>query len=154
WAWATGVTADCGCFGGWVKREPREAFFEDLFLVAVLGAAWILGGRETGESNRKHLRLAAVVAATLLGIAVIGVSANRAAQSNDPTVRLQGKEKNLFASVNISDLPNDVKKGVQLVALIDTGCDHCQESVPTLNERFDKQGDLPPLCAVCPNEPK
>ena len=34
YAWATGVTDDCGCFGSWIERTPQEAMLEDLFFFA------------------------------------------------------------------------------------------------------------------------
>ena len=68
WAWHTGATADCGCFGAWVKRTPQQALLEDLFMLAGLTAAWVLNRREAiGHSS---LKLAAVVMATILGLGV------------------------------------------------------------------------------------
>lgn len=49
------------------------------------------------------------------------------------------------------ELPVDLRRGYYLVALIDTNCDHCQQSVPAFNRLVDKQGSLPPLVAICPN---
>ena len=39
YAWATGATESCGCFGPW-KRTPGEAFVEDLVLLALADWAW------------------------------------------------------------------------------------------------------------------
>ncbi|MBC8461613.1 MAG: hypothetical protein H8D67_26860, partial [Deltaproteobacteria bacterium] len=34
WAWLTGATEDCGCFGHWLKRTPGEAVLGNLILLA------------------------------------------------------------------------------------------------------------------------
>lgn len=151
WAWYTGATADCGCFGSWVKRTPAEAFLEDLVLLFATCAAWMLSRHE--PVKLRPLRLGAVVAAMIAGLAMTAVASNSERQSSDPLARLQAQasQPSPFKDLKISGLTTDVLRGVHLVALIDTGCEHCQASVPALNQLSAQLNGSPSLVALCMN---
>ncbi len=72
-------------------------------------------------------------------------------QSSDPVVRLQVTQPNPFQNIVVSGLNVDLQKGLQVVVLMDTGCDHCQASVPRFNEIFEQSTIFPPLTAICSN---
>ncbi|MBL8150826.1 MAG: hypothetical protein JNN15_12950 [Blastocatellia bacterium] len=149
WAWATGATVDCGCFGRWAERTPATAIVEDIFISAGLVAAWILHRKEL--PTYQLARLISVIAVLTIGVAISVVKSLSPEQSSDPAIRLQVIDPVLFRSIKISGLEGSeaINQGTALVALIDTGCDHCQASVPTLNERFSQ--NLVPLFVLCPN---
>ena len=151
WAWATGATADCGCFGSWVKRTPAQAFIEDLVLLGAAVAAWSLSKQE--PTRRRRLRALAVGVAMAVGLTLTALASRSPRQSADPAVRLlaQVPEQRPFASLAASDLPADLGRGSHLVALIDTGCDHCRASMPALNRLAGLSEGLPAVAALCPN---
>jgi hypothetical protein len=152
WAWATGATADCGCFGSWVERTPAQAFLEDVLLLLATCAAWLLTRYE--PARFRSLRLGAVTMALMAGLIVTALASNSQRQSSDPARRLeaQSEQQHPFQTLAISDLSADVSQGFYLIALLDTGCDHCQASVPALNQLMARLDGAPPLVALCPNQ--
>jgi uncharacterized membrane protein YphA (DoxX/SURF4 family) len=149
WAWYSGATTDCGCFGSWVNHTPQQALKFDLALLGGLITAQLLSRKEL--LCHQGMRLALVLLAVVAGLGTAGFASMNPKQSSDPVVRLQASQPDLFKSVTFSDLPVDIKKGTYLFVVLDTGCDHCQANVPNFNELFDKQAGLVPLMAVCPN---
>lgn len=150
WAWASGSTADCGCFGSWVQRTPAEAFAEDLAMLGALVAAWFLHRRE--PLNYSRLRLGLVATAAVAGLAVTGWSSQHPSQSSDPNVRQQARETpNPFSKLHVALLTEDLAKGTHLIALIDTGCAHCQAAVPSFNQLMVQTKNNPPFVALCSN---
>lgn len=152
WAWYSGATADCGCFGEWVKRTPQQALMEDLLMFGGLIAAMALNRRE--PTRLPMLRLAAVVVAAIVGLGITAIKSGSPTQSSDPVARLEARQPNLFNSLTISDMPVDIRYGDYLVIVMDTGCDHCQASVPAINKLYQQQRELASLIALCPNTPE
>lgn len=152
WAWSTGATTDCGCFGSWVKRTPAQAFLEDLLLLFATGAAWMLTRHE--PVRFRPLRLGVVATAVIAGLAMTAVASNSQRQSNDPVARLQAQaaQDSPFKNLVVSGLTTDVLRGLHLVALIDTGCEHCQASIPALNQLSAQLNGSPSLAALCSNK--
>lgn len=150
WAWITGSAEDCGCFGAAVKRTPLEALLEDLILMAGLAAAYLLDRRE--NTTLLMQRYIALMLLTLAGMGFAVYENSRLEKSADAGIRLQIKSKALFQGLKVEDLEiGDITKGVFLVALIDTGCDHCQAAVPELNGLSGGKDGLPRMFALCPN---
>lgn len=149
WAWASGATEDCGCFGSWVKRTPAEAFAEDAVMLAALMGAWFLYCLEARTLLR--LRLGLISAAVLTGLLVTGWASQSARQSSDPIVRLQAEPQSPFQDLVIALTPTDLMKGTHLVVLMDTGCSHCQAAVPKFNALIAQNKNTPPLLALCSN---
>ncbi len=155
WAWVTGSAEDCGCFGTAVKRTPAEALIEDLILMSGLAAAYLLDRRE--NTTLLMHRYVLLMLLTLAGVGFAVYENSKAEKSADAGIRLQIKSKALFQDLKIEDLPleiGDITKGVFLVALIDTGCDHCQAAVPELNGLSGGKNGLPKMVALCPNTSK
>jgi uncharacterized membrane protein YphA (DoxX/SURF4 family) len=153
WSWYTGSTANCGCFGSKFQHSPKEAFIFDAILLGFLIATQILAWKKMKESiSNQSWKLIIVIATVVLGLGVSTYASFSPKQSSDPVLRLQVTEPNLFENIAISDLDNiDIRKGTQIVVLMDTGCDHCQANVPNFNQIFDDSANLAPLAAVCPN---
>ncbi len=154
WAWQSGATEDCGCFGSWVKRTPAEAFTEDLLMLGATSLAWWLR-RHHIEVETGRWRAAAVALSLLIGISVTTFASNSARQSSDPIERMkaQASPPNILEGVTVEGIDSDLRTGTRVLALIDTGCNHCQESVPELNRLA---GELRPreipLVALCSNK--
>lgn len=147
WAWCTGVTEDCGCFGSWVKRSPSGAMIEDLFIVGALFLAW--PGRDYHTSSVPIIRPLIVIMSLIAGIILPVVY-------GPPVQELLGIEKgdvtsdkNLFS---IQDLENiDLKNGSFLFVLMGTDCSHCRDSVKDFN-RIARNDNLPEVIALSPDE--
>ncbi|MFN6202530.1 MAG: MauE/DoxX family redox-associated membrane protein [Acidobacteriota bacterium] len=152
WAWFTGSTADCGCFGSWVKRTPAEAFAEDLAMLMVTGLAWGLHRLET--DSLAPWRAATVALSIFIGLSVTVYASNSPRQSDDPLQRLNASanQPRVLGGLVVQDLSLRVDEGRRVVALIDTGCEHCQASVPELNRLHrELQSRQIPLVVLCSN---
>lgn len=151
WAWATGATENCGCFGSWAKRTPAQAMTEDVLMLAAIVGAWFLYRGEPARFRR--FRLGIVAVALLTGITLTVIASNSVRQSADPLARLQAQSQqpSPFDGLAVEGLQLKLSDGDRLVALIDTGCTHCQASVPALNQVATQTGKFPPLVALCSN---
>lgn len=151
WAWHTGATEDCGCFGSWLKRTPAEAFAEDFVMLLAIGSAWYLSRHE--PVRFRSARIALVNAAVVASLALTGMSSTSERQSSDPTVRLksQGGGVNIIQGVDIQGIAENTAAGWKTLVLMDTGCTHCQQSVPALNDLGSTISGYSPLIALCSN---
>ncbi len=154
WAWYSGSTEDCGCFGSWAKRTPAEAFLEDLWMLVMIAGAWVLSRRE--PIRFRVWRFGAVAASILAAVAVTAVASGSDRQSADPLVRLKAGSpaKKEFAGLKISGLDADLERGNWLVMLMDTGCSHCQQSIPEVNRLAGVQDLGAAVVALCSNSQK
>lgn len=157
WSWATGSTENCGCFGSKLKHSPKEAFIFDLILIVALAITQFLSWRKNKESNNQNSnptwKLISVALSIILGLSIATYASFSPKQSSDPVLRLSVSQPNPFQNITISGLNVDLQKGLQVVILMDTGCDHCQTNVPKFNEIFDSSSTLPPITAICSNNP-
>ncbi len=132
---------DCGCFGSQVKRSPKEALLEDsLMLLVTVVSGWLVwkpGPTEPGLRPRRWRGLVVLLCALfgLLTPLAFGFP-------------LGGSD---WSQVKVSGTTVNVATGERLVALIDTECSHCQESVPKLNAYVGVR-DFPTFVALCSNE--
>jgi hypothetical protein len=147
WAWLTGTTTDCGCFGSWLKRTTGQAAFEGLIMLAVTIIAWI--GIPHSQVSNTRTKAWAVAVASLIGLllpAVSGFSVSRISLSEAKTAEID------FRQLQIQNLyPIDLKHGMYLVVLMDTDCLHCQEGVEQLNG-LARQPNVPPIIALFMNK--
>ena len=145
WAWLTGVTEDCGCYGAWLKQTPGQALVGDLVLLAATAIAW--AGCRHVQAPQTRTKAWAVTIACLSGLALPVVfgfptSAINRVQSNGP----------LIGPIEVHGVGDvDLNKGEYLVVLMGMECFHCQEAIPDLNILCDAP-DLPPLIALCTSE--
>ncbi len=147
WAWVTGVTKDCGCFGAWVRRTPGEAVIEDMVLIAALFPAWIGHGRSPARGKR--VRLLVVIATGLTGL-ILPVAFGFPISTISPKHPDQ-----MDITRDLSEIQGpgrtDLKHGTYLLILLDTGCLHCQESVEEIN-LLGEEPDVPPLIGLSSND--
>jgi peroxiredoxin len=143
WAWITGVTEDCGCFGSWVKRSPSGAMIEDLVMLGILFLSW--PGRNYQPGGGSRLKPFIVIAALLAGIILPVVLGT-------PVKELVGigkgegaSDADLFKAQGLQDV--DLKKGSFMFVIIGTDCSHCRDSVEDFN-RLAKRTDLPKVIGL------
>jgi uncharacterized membrane protein YphA (DoxX/SURF4 family) len=157
WSWATGSTENCGCFGSKLKHSPKEAFIFDSILLLALVITQFFEWQRTKDNKAKELtqtwKLVAVSLSLILGLSVATYASFSPKQSSDPVLRLTVTQPNPFQNIAVSLLNVDLQKGLQVVVLMDTGCDHCQANVPKFNDIFQASESLPQLTALCTNSP-
>jgi uncharacterized membrane protein YphA (DoxX/SURF4 family) len=160
WSWYSGSTENCGCFGSKMKHSPKEAFIFDGVLVIALVITQLLNWQRDkdsktsqGSGNNQTWKLATVIVSIVLGLGVATYASFSPKQSADPIIRLNVTQPNPFQNVVVSGLTVDLQKGLQVVVLMDTACDHCQANVPQFNEIFEQPTNFPPLTAICSNSP-
>ncbi|MCS7079189.1 MAG: hypothetical protein NZ585_03950 [Chloracidobacterium sp.] len=146
WVLAAGIPVeDCGCFGSQLKRSPKEALLEDgVMLMVTLIAGWLVRGTgvphpavpRSGPAAQWRVGVVTLCAAFgLMTPLAFGFP-------------LGGSD---WSKVKVSGVTTNIATGERLVALIDTECSHCQESVPKLNAYVGVK-DFPLFVALCPNE--
>jgi hypothetical protein len=145
YAWLTGATEHCGCYGPWLQFTPGHALVENLIFLTATAISW--KGQHYVQASQTPTKAWAVTIACLCGLVLpmaFGIptlSINRV-QSNEPLIgpiQIHGSE----------DL--DLNQGVYLIVLMGTDCLHCQEAVPDLNMLAERP-DLPPIIALCTSE--
>jgi hypothetical protein len=140
YAWQSGSLADCGCMP-WMTRTPKEAFFEDLALLGLVGwALWGQRGRRAPDTPLKLAVVTVALAAALVVPGVMGLAGPRPGVAGEA-----GSEA--FRTMKLEEAPADLSRGEHLVLLMSTECAHCQESVPKVNE-LAADARLPKLVAV------
>ncbi|MDA0337970.1 MAG: thioredoxin family protein, partial [bacterium] len=143
-AWQQEAQIDCGCFGTLTERTPGEALLEDLFMLALLLAAWRWGTtRWTASSWPSAPRLvmgAGVVALGLLVLRFAPESERVASSDLQPGVRLTDIELKGLEGVDLSE-------GAYLVEVFSPRCGRCKAAVPKLNDWADTPG-LPQIIAL------
>ena len=144
WAWGTGVTEDCGCFGQWSSRSPGQAFIEDLVLLLLLFLAWF-----HADYKKSPVKLAAVIAALLIPFGLpfaFGFSFN--------SMIIPGAEGPPVEPLPIlSGEVVDWSGSPYLIELMSTDCLHCQQSVMDVNILADTPG-APPVMAMTYDSPE
>lgn len=136
WAWITGVTEDCGCFGSWVKRSPAGAMIEDLLITGALFLAW--PGRDCRENKSSRIRPAIVTLSLFAGIS-LPIAYGGPVQDLLGIERGWGAaDKDIFSVQGIEDI--DPKNGSFLFVLVGTDCSHCRDSVRDFNRLAGKEG--------------
>lgn len=146
WAWFSGTTEACGCFGAWLERTPGEAALEDLVLLALTALAWV--GFRRLQVSQARWKTGAVLSACIIGLALpaaLGFPFSGIQQSSSGA----GETKLGGFAVQGLDRPA-LNSGTYLIVVMDTGCDHCQETIPELNMLAETPG-LPPIVGLCVN---
>ncbi|MBN1105218.1 MAG: hypothetical protein JXL84_17525 [Deltaproteobacteria bacterium] len=147
WAWLSGATDECGCYGAWLKTTPAQALIENLVFFALTLASWKTYRPKLHQNGKKLAWAVSVACAVGLVLPMLSgfpISAMVRPESSDIMVE-RVKE------VHVSGLRDvDLSRGDYLVVLIGTDCAHCKELLPQLDE-LAAQKDLPPMIALGKN---
>ena len=146
WAWYTGATDDCGCFGSWVERTPGEAMLEDVFLMGALLFGWVYSRTTKGWPFR--LKEVLLVVAFLAGFSLpllTGALPDRINRLVSGPVQ-EGEE--VFRLDGFS--PYDLTSGRYLVVIMATDCSHCRALMEDLI-LIGADEELPPVVALTMN---
>ncbi|MDB9822425.1 hypothetical protein OAC89_01860 [Deltaproteobacteria bacterium] len=147
WAWFTGVTEDCGCFGSWMQRTPGEALIEDLvFLVALIPACFV---QEHSVKPVDHIKVWAVIVACVTGLTLpflSGYPISRISRSIPESIDIQQ------SFLEIRDIVQmDLEHGAYLFVLMSTDCLHCREAFEYF-KTWAKEPDIPDVIALSAND--
>jgi len=144
WAWATGVTQECGCYGAWVSQRPGTATLENLAFLFITILAWkYCPTAGTFKGRTRGMIMAAALAVGLALPLLSGippvfkepVAAMDFPGDMDRDIRIPGPEQ------------IDLKKGAYLLFLMATDCPHCQEVLPEVDTLAETR-ELPRLIAL------
>ena len=147
WAWLTGATEECGCFGVWVEYSPAQAVMENLTLLFATLIARVL----YKESYRTQSRVKAwcVALSFLIGAALpltMGFPLSRITQSPWENIEIE------LSKLQIRGLDRvDLSRGSHLLIIMDTDCEHCKEALPEM-DALAEANDLPSVTVLCPND--
>lgn len=149
WAVFTGATEECGCFGAWLERTPKQAVIEDVILTAATVLALLV--YKPGTSPQRRSKPWVVAAACLTGLALPAFFGPSLAWMKQP---LSAKDYHPLSILQIPGKePIDLRRGSYLIILMDANCLHCRKTIPELNE-LAKADDLPMVIGLCMNEEK
>jgi len=152
YAWKFHGLEDCGCIPGLVKLGPPETLSKNVVLLALLAFAWYGTRQDSDESAKRPLRLApmsAMGSVLLIAIlAMIDISTRGSDTSALVTVGVTDEERPFSKFVFSSFGKNfDLGQGEHLVAMLSATCEHCQASVPGLNDLV-VSGQFPDFVAL------
>ncbi len=147
WAWLTGVTQECGCYGAWVRQKPGTATLENLAFFIITLLIWkYRGAFQVRAGGAKGAILAAAVAVGLALPLLSGLP--DVSQSQDKVDAFP------FALISDTHIPEtgriDFTQGTHLLFLMSTDCLHCREALPEV-ELLAESGKLPRVIALSMN---
>ncbi|MCP4664890.1 MAG: hypothetical protein GY849_00870 [Deltaproteobacteria bacterium] len=147
WAWFSGATEDCGCFGALLKRTPGEAMIEGLILMGVTVLALL--GHPSGAPTKRRAKFWILAAASLTGLALPVFFAPDLSWLDRPPSRPDNTD---IGHLQIEGQEHmDIRSGSYLLVLMDTDCRHCLETLPELNS-LARADDLAMVIGLCVNE--
>jgi len=149
YAWVTGVTDDCGCFGSWIERTPKQAMLEDLILFAALMIALKFNRsfRNWPFFMKEFLTAMAFLAGLSLPITV-GPLLDRI------NTAITGPVKEGFEPFVLKDFSHkDLSVGKHIIIVLATDCSHCIAEMDNLN-MIAEDKTLPEVISVCMNNQK
>ncbi|NLA75009.1 MAG: hypothetical protein GX846_06035, partial [Deltaproteobacteria bacterium] len=145
WAWYAGTTDDCGCFGSWVERTPKEAMLEDMIILCFLLISW-----KWNSSFKKwpyFMKEFLVAIAFFVGLSLpltVGPVIDRI------TTALTGPAKEGFEIFKLDFPEKDLSVGKHIIIIMATDCPHCRDVMDSLN-KIAEEKDLPEVISFVMN---
>jgi uncharacterized membrane protein YphA (DoxX/SURF4 family) len=149
YAWVTGVTDDCGCFGSWIERTPKQAMLEDIIFFAALMVALKFNRsfRRWPFFMKEILTAMAFLAGLLLPVTT-GPLLDRI------NTAITGPVKEGSEPFVLKDFPHeDLSVGEHIIFVLATDCSHCIAEMDNLN-MIAEDKTLPDVISVCINSQK
>jgi len=147
YAWLSGVTEDCGCFGSWVKRSPKQGVIEGLFML--LAVLFSMAFRRRTKNGWNAVKGWSVAMACLTGLVLPASLGFLPFPGGGGASIGEGGAPRSFPLKDAGI--GDLSSGVHLVILMDTDCASCLDSVEAINE-LAADGDLPEVIALAAND--
>ncbi len=147
WAWLSGATDECGCYGPWLKTTPDNAFLENLLFLSLTLASWKGSRGSTIEGNRKGALSVAVGCA--IGLALPLLMGFPISDMIHP--ESGGPRGDIIEEINVNGTKDLIQgQGARVVVIMGTDCLHCRELLPQLDD-LAAYGNLPPMAALTKN---
>jgi len=154
YAWQVHGLEDCGCIPGLINLGPVESLIKNVVLLAMLFYVWYATRPKDGDAaprvSLKSPAALTALAATLL-ITVLGVVDVATRGSNSSALQPVGEadvDRPFAPFVFKADgIDFDLGTGEYLVAFLNATCEHCQDSVPGLNDLANSD-ELPPMVSL------
>ena len=140
-------TEACGCFGNLLNRTPKEAFWQDLWLLVVPLGLSLVGRGDSGSFPKRRLAIVALVTAAVLVFAwrAPDLPLDDLATRLKPGVRVSeicaGSDENP-EQLCLDTLVSDLNAGRHWVVLSDLDEPSFLESVPQLNASSASQSEV------------
>jgi uncharacterized membrane protein YphA (DoxX/SURF4 family) len=149
YAWVTGVTDDCGCFGSWIERTPKQAMLEDIIFFAALMVAWRFNRsfRRWPFFMKEFLTAMAFLAGLLLPVTT-GPLLDRINTAITGPMK-EGSEPFVLKGFSHKDL----SVGKHIIFVLATDCSHCIAEMDNLN-MIAEDKTLPDVISICMNSQK
>jgi len=147
WAWLTGATQECGCYGAWVRQKPDIATLENLGFFFVTLLIWKFSGAPRTSEGRA--KAAIMITAVLIGLVL-------PLFSGVPDVSKSQDQADDFPFELIKDIqipgkgPIDFRQGSHILFLMSTDCLHCREALPGVDLLAEAR-QLPRVIALSMN---
>ena len=125
-----GTLEECGCFGPFIQRSPRDAALIDIVMLAVAVGVWHV-------SPARKLVLAGWRGATLAGLGLASIAVATVLVVSGPT--------GVGGALDMRSI--DLREGEHLLYLFHYECPHCAEMSPRVAE-YAKDPTLPPLVGL------
>lgn len=146
YAWHTGGTETCGCFGVYLIRTPAQAMIEDVILLAATCLIWI-GCRHIGGLHNRA-KLGAVIIFCLIGFSLplaFGFSPSSIIQPPNKTAEME------IGRMTVQGLGRmHLSRGEYLIILMDVDCQHCEALAGGFN-MLAREENLPKVIALSMN---
>ncbi len=145
YGWAFHHLEDCGCFGP-IEISPGISIGKNAALLFLTAVAWLgLRKQETAASLRKSVGLVQTCVCVGLAGALVLYGYLHIEPVVEPT-----EENRPFAqfAFDIDKTAFDLGTGEYLVVMLNTTCEHCMESVESLNKLVSLP-DFPPIVGLC-----
>jgi len=147
YGWFSLGLRDCGCFGNIYIRSPLEEIITNLMLVAFLMLSYKM--MQTKPSISKLKSIFAVV--ILLSTSLIIIAWRKMPEKAVAYQHLEVGQS--LGHLPVRDIDVDLRKGVYLLVFMRTGCPHCQNIVPTINQ-LKENSAVPEIVAISADIPQ
>ena len=147
WAWLTGVTQDCGCFGAWARQKPGMATLENLVFFTTTLLVWkYRPALQTSPGRARGVIMAAAIAIGLVLPLFSGLPSVSKYQDRADNFPFE-----LARDIQIPGMARiDFKQGSHILFLMSTDCLHCREVLPGVDLLAEAK-ELPRVIALSMN---
>lgn len=128
-----GTLEECGCFGPFIQRSPRDAALIDLAMLVLAIAVWSYSPvRKIALANWRGAALAGLGLASISIAMVLGVSGSTGVVAVGGALDMRSV---------------DLRQGEHLLYLFHYECPHCAEMSPRVAE-YTRDPELPPVVGL------